>query len=310
MASERTAAEVFGLLSDEIRLDVLRAVAVAQNEAYETGPEPLSFSEIYDRVDVENTSKLSYHLGELTGTFLQKRGEGYLFTHSGEQVVRLVLSGNYDRPEDVEPIPTAGRCLYCGESALQAVQQDQFFLVRCSACGDPVYSYRIRPAQVQSHEEAGLIDSVISEQAGDTIKLRRGVCPDCAGHLDTRILDVEADTDVDAGPVSFAIRTECGECLRVLSMPLTHAAAYHPASVAFHWEHGVDVAGKGLWELHRFLYEDRWSADRVDDDPAAARTDGDRAAFRVTFQQGTTELRCFLDDAATVTLTERVRRRE
>lgn len=76
METERSAADVFGLLSDETRLDILRAVASAQHENERTGVADLSFSELYDRVDVENTSKLSYHLGELTGTFLRKGERG------------------------------------------------------------------------------------------------------------------------------------------------------------------------------------------------------------------------------------------
>lgn len=86
MDTERTATEAFGLRSDETRLDILRTVAEAQNEDRESGIAELSFSEVYDRADVDGTSELSYHLGELTGTFLRKHGEGYAFTHAGEQM--------------------------------------------------------------------------------------------------------------------------------------------------------------------------------------------------------------------------------
>jgi DNA-binding transcriptional ArsR family regulator len=87
MDTEPTADSVFGLLADEIRLDILRTVARAQHENRITGVTNLSFSDIYDRVDVDGTSKLSYHLGELTGTFLRKHENGYAFTHAGEQMV-------------------------------------------------------------------------------------------------------------------------------------------------------------------------------------------------------------------------------
>jgi hypothetical protein len=62
MASDPAVDEMFGLLSDETRVGILRAIAVAEHELDEVGAAParLVFSEIYDRVDVDNTSKLSY----------------------------------------------------------------------------------------------------------------------------------------------------------------------------------------------------------------------------------------------------------
>ena len=43
-------------------MGILRAIAVAEHELDEVGGAParLVFSEIHDRVDVDNTSKLSY----------------------------------------------------------------------------------------------------------------------------------------------------------------------------------------------------------------------------------------------------------
>lgn len=78
---------------------------------------------------MENTSKLSYHLGELMGTFLRKGEDGYSFTHAGEQIVRFVLSGNYEQPREFELTETDGRCPFCGVTALRARLHHQFFLV-------------------------------------------------------------------------------------------------------------------------------------------------------------------------------------
>jgi len=47
MGSEQAVDEIFQILSDETRLDVLRTVAVAQNENRQTSVAALSFSEIY-----------------------------------------------------------------------------------------------------------------------------------------------------------------------------------------------------------------------------------------------------------------------
>jgi hypothetical protein len=50
MDTERTAAEVFGLLSDATRIDILRTVARAQHEDGQRMAADLLLSEVYDRV--------------------------------------------------------------------------------------------------------------------------------------------------------------------------------------------------------------------------------------------------------------------
>ncbi len=121
IGTERTAAEALGLLSEETRLDILRTVAEAQNESQRRDTAEVTFSEIYDRVDVDGTSKLSYHLGELTGTFLRKHGNGDRFTHAGEQKVRFILAENYRQPPDVGPVEADGACLRCGSTSTSAL---------------------------------------------------------------------------------------------------------------------------------------------------------------------------------------------
>jgi len=301
MGAEQTAEQVFQLLSDGTRLDVLRTVAVAQHENKRTGVARLSFSEIYDRVDVDDTSKLSYHLGELTGTFLRKHEGGYAFTHAGEQLVRFVLAENYRQPPDIGPIETEGGCQFCGETTLRAVLEDQYFMMYCTACDRGANAYRVRPAQVRERTGDELIDAVIREQVGDLLKARRGVCPDCAGRVETEVWDAADLPFPDKTPVSFLTVSDCRDCLRFLSLPLPAAAAYHPESVSFHWERGVDILGSGVWEFNRYLHDGRWTSERV-------APDSDE--YRVELRRGTSTLRLFLDERAVVTRTERVRRRD
>ncbi|MFC6974840.1 winged helix-turn-helix domain-containing protein [Halomicroarcula sp. GCM10025709] len=302
MGSEQTADELFQLLSDEIRLDILRTVAVAQNENKQRGVASLSFSEIYDRVEVDDTSKLSYHLGELTGTFLRKHDENdsYAFTHAGEQLVRFVLAENYRQPDPVGPIETEGGCQWCGEQTLEAILEDQYFMMYCTACERGATAYRVRPAQVRDRTGEDLIDAVAREQVGDLLKSRRGVCPDCAGRIETEIWDTEDVPFPGEPPVPFITASECQSCLRFLSLPLPVAAAYHPESISFHWGHGLDILDAGIWKFNGYLYDDQWTAERVATDPAE---------YRVEFRREEATLRLFLDETATVTHTERVRRR-
>lgn len=300
MSETQAAHEVFGLLSDGTRVDVLRAIAVAQRdqEDVDSGPAALTFSEIYDRVDVDNTSKLSYHLGELTGTFLWKRDEQYSLSHAGEHVVRFVLSGNYENPTSVDATPVSGRCLYCGGESLEANLNHQFWYVQCTSCDRPVTGLSVTPAQTRSAEGEELIRSVVGRHTVQVEHVRRGICPECAGSLSSEVRSLPTDAPPDS--VSFVAVSWCDECLRGISLPLPYSVAYHPASVAFHWDHGVDVTSRGVWEFHDHLYEGRWTAEAVAADPEE---------YEVVLRRDGDELRIHLDRTGTVTGTERVRRR-
>lgn len=300
MGDVETPEDVFRLLADDGRLDILRTIAEAQAENMQSGVAALSFSEIYEEVDIDNTSKLSYHLGELMGTFLRKEGDTYAFTHAGDQLSRFILSENFRSPPDIDPMEVEGACLFCGETALETALHSQFFMLECTNCGQPAYAYRVRPAEVRARSGEELIDAVIWEQCGDILKARNGVCPECAGRLDTAVIDASEIPAQEVPSVPFATLSECEQCLRALSLPLTHTAAYHPAAIAFHWDHGIDVLGSGIWTFNRFLAEDLWTASRVD---------GESDRFQVEFSQNRERLRLELDRSGTVTEIQRVRER-
>lgn len=299
MASDRPASEVLGLLADETRLGILRTVAEAQADRPGTGTAALSFSTIYEGVDVDNTATLSYHLGELEGTFLRKTDDGYAFTHAGDRLVRFVIASNYCQPEPFGPVGVDGVCLHCGAASLRARLREQYFVVACEDCGRPAFSYQVSPAQVRRPDD-DVVDAVAAAQTGDFLSLRRGVCPDCAGRIETRVLGPDDDPMPDDAPVSHATASECRDCLRFVSAPLPHAVVSHPDAVAFHRDHGLDVLETPFWAFHRFLRDGSWTVD----------AGGGDAPYRVAMRAGGDELRLSLDDTASVTRTERVRVRE
>jgi len=294
----RSADAAFGLLADGTRVEILRAVAVKQSELPQrSGPMRLSFSDIYDAVAVDNTSKLSYHLGELTGTFLRKDEDGYAFTHAGEELVRFVLSGNYERPPAFGPVETRGTCLFCGATELEARFQHELFFVVCTDCEEPAMGYFLKPAQARAWDGEELVRMAVRKQTFDYRQVRRGVCPTCAGPLSTEVMDAGDSPLPDAD--SFVAVDRCEACLRRYSGPLTYGVAHHPASVAFHWDHGIDVLAEGFRLFNDRIREGRWTSER-------AATDSDE--YAVELREGDDVLRARLDDTATVIHTERVRR--
>lgn len=299
MTGNRSAADIFQLLADDTRVDILRAVAVAQYEQGQigAGTAELTFSEIYDHVDVENTSKLSYHLGELTGTYLRKSDGGYSLSHAGERIVRFILSGNYEQPESFGPESVDGVCIFCGEEALEASLSHQFFRIDCTACEKQVTGQPITPAQAKTRDSDALIRSVKLRSAEDARQIRRGMCPECGAHLSADVGEVPESPLPDAD--SFVVTSTCKECLREYNSPLTYSVVYHPASIAFHWNRGVDVTMRGLWEFHESVYGGQWTSRQISSDPDE---------YEVVLRHEEDAIRLYLDSTATVVRTECVRR--
>jgi len=298
MTENRSATDLFRLLADDTRIDILRAVAVSQYELEQvgSGAVELAFSEIYAHVDVENTSKLSYHLGELTGAYLRKTDDGYSLSHAGERIVRFILSGNYEQPESFGPEPVDGVCVFCGEETLEAKLSHQFFRIDCTACEQQVTGQPITPAQVRTRDGKSLVQSVKLRSAEDARQIWREMCPECGAQLSADVVAVPESPLPDAD--SFVVTSACEECLREYNSPLTYSVVYHPASIAFHWDRGIDVTARGLWEFHEHVYEGRWTSEQTASDPEE---------YEVVLRHGDDAVRLYLDSTAAVVRTERVR---
>ena len=298
MTENRSVTDIFRLLADDTRVDILRAVAVSQYELEQvgSGAAELAFSEIYDHVNVENTSKLSYHLGELTGVYLRKNDDRYSLSHAGERIVRFILSGNYEQPESFGPEPIDGVCVFCGEEALEAKLSHQFFQIDCTACEQQVVGQPITPAQVRTRNGESLVQSVKLRSAEDARQIRQGMCPECGARMSADVIAVPDSPLPDAD--SFVVTSSCEECLRKYNSPLTYSVVYHPASIAFHWDRGVDVTARGIWEFHEHVYKGRWTSEQTASDPDE---------YEVVLRHGDDAVRLYLDSTATVLRTERVR---
>lgn len=299
MTDARSATDIFQLLADETRVDILRAVAIAQYDLEEAGagPAELAFSEIYEHVEVENTSQLSYHLGELAGVYLRKSDDGYSLSHAGERIVRFILSENYEQPEPFGPEPVSGICMFCGQEALEARLSHQFFRIDCTACNRQVGGQPITPAQTRTHDSSALIRSVKLRSFEEVTQIRRSICPECRAHLSASVVELPDSPLPDSD--TFLVTSDCETCLREYNSPLTYHTVFHPAAVAFYWDRGIDVTTKGLWEFHEYVYDGRWSSEQVASDPAE---------YEVVLRHGHDAVRLQLDSTATVTGSERVRR--
>lgn len=297
MPDEEEAAEAFATLADPVRIAVLRAFAEAFDdrpvgESTDPSLPVLSFSDIYDRVDVDSTSQLSYHLDELDGTYLSRTEDGWRFTFAGEAIVRLFLAGGYAGDIEFEPVEVEGECVVCGATALRVEIDDRLLFHRCGDCEAMFGGMPVRPAQLRNRDPEQLLESVTTRVVSQFRQFRNGVCGWCGGvtTVDVRPVDIGSADD------RYLAVARCEQCWRTLNGPPPMWLATHPAAVAFHYDHGVDVFHLGIRGLTTRYQSGDWTTERRGDE------------YEITYQVGDNALRLVVDDALAVVRTERVRR--
>ncbi|WP_290818895.1 ArsR family transcriptional regulator [Halovivax sp.] len=279
--------EAFAKLADGTRVEILEAVAAAERDGELREEMPtLSFSELYDRVDVSNSSRFAYHLDQLTGVFLHKTDDGYTFTWGGERIVRTILAGGYGKSLSFEPVAVDGHCPACGESVLRAAPAEVTIRVRCAACEQCVASYPLTPGLVADRDPAEIVRAAERRIRASYDDVIAGDCPKCGGRLE---LDVH-ETGVASGD-PYASISRCQECWAPFGLPVSVWALSHPATVSFYWERDVDIRATPFWEFATYLVEGRWTVEATDD----PRT------YRITIREAGDELRLALDDELAVT---------
>jgi len=98
------AEDAFSLLGESLRLDIIRVL-------WEAGRgNPVRFSNLYDHIDVSDSSRFNYHLQQLIPHYVRKSEEGYRLTEAGERIVRAVNAGTYTEYTEMEDFDVRGTC--------------------------------------------------------------------------------------------------------------------------------------------------------------------------------------------------------
>ncbi|WP_416841539.1 ArsR/SmtB family transcription factor [Haloferax sp. DFSO52] len=200
----------FGALGSELRLDILRILESAARESASR----LTFSDLYDRLDIESTSQLSYHLGRLDGVFVQKSSDKYGLTQAGERVVRAVYAGTYTAHPSFETVSIDGTCPRCEHTELLATFEEPFLSVVCDECGETVATYDLPPAQAVGRTPKEVLrscDRRVYHELGMAID---GTCPTCGG-----IMDASSRQRTSPRTDEYVITASCRRCFNQVMHP-------------------------------------------------------------------------------------------
>ncbi|AGB38709.1 winged helix-turn-helix domain-containing protein [Natronococcus occultus] len=295
MTVNEDAAAAFGILSDPTRIAILRAFARALEGGDVDSSDPfpaLPFSEVYDRVDVDSTSQLSYHLEQLDGTYLRRTDDGWTFTFAGESVVRLVLSGAYGGDVAFDPVPVDTPCPICGAGQLCVAVEDRLLFRECEDCGRRMGGLPVTPAQVRDRDADAVLASVTTRMLTRYWRFREDACPDCGGAVTIDLQESAASVDT----LEWTAVGRCLQCRRSIHGPPSIWLVTHPASIAFHWDRGIDVRSFGFAALTERVTACDWNTTRVAPEE-----------FRVTYRLEDARLRLTVDETLAVSSIARVR---
>ncbi len=248
---ERTEPEsVFSVLSDDNRVSILRTLWKMEGT--------MSFSELYDAVDVEDSGQFNYHLDKLVDQFVNKTEEGYTLTEAGRQINGAIDAGSYTATGSMEPIPLDVSCPTCGGDRT-LFYEDERLEVECDSC-DIKAAFGVPPSVF-----AGRDRKEIPKIAGQYLltalyRLQRGFCAFCDGPIRQTVEPLgeppwessPEDRDNTTIPI---VQFECQNCGANPTSGLTISLLHHPKVIAFYAEQGTDIRDETLWKIATFNAE-------------------------------------------------------
>jgi hypothetical protein len=296
--------EAFSVLANKTRLDVLYALWNAHDPP---GTTAVPFSDLYERVDIDDTGNFSYHLNQLVGHFVRCTDSGYELRNSGRKIITTVLAGTADDNPTPELEPVDRHCICCGSRAA-GYYEDERLLLRCPECdglgipGTPpgsLVAFKFPPAGLRDRTmtESFRACEIMSGHYAWTMK--EGVCPECTSTVDlsVELCDDHHPGERDPCPTcrNYALGRAyyvCPTCKADWHAPTSIHVASHPAVIAFYYENGVESpAPLTDWEtiVHRVYRE--YDEELLSRDPLR---------IRVTVPAEENELHVVLDDEMNV----------
>lgn len=252
-------------LANDRRLEILFALADREWEVQENG-HVMSFTDLYDAVDVDSTSQFSYHLKHLVGRFVAEMDGGYQLTYAGDKIVRAVRSGLYEATLTFEAVDVDGVCPFCREAALVADSLEERFVVRCTACDSMLLADAFPRSQAAHRSPSEIAESFGCGIWSTAVAVDGGVCPECNG-----VVDASVDSHERVGLVVHTVDHTCRECRTMIHLPIEVFVALHPATAAFLHRHGISILETPLWELFGHFTSKNWTTDVRSASPLEAR---------------------------------------
>lgn len=253
--------EAFGVLGNETRVQILQALGEADG--------PVSFTALRDQVGVSQGRNFNYHLEKVVGHFVSKQPEGYVLRQPGRRVVQAVLSGAVTDDPELACTRIDEECWWCGAPIVVSFHQERLDLY-CTRCEGTYGDVDVRwpnPSAARDAEtpvDAGFLGTLFLPAAGienrtpadayrvamsremlDYMAVSLGVCPRCAGEVDTAASVCKDHDTVDGlceqcgNRKSVHLHVRCENCIYESQVTFVYAFYADTEFVAFLTDHGI-----------------------------------------------------------------------
>lgn len=268
----------FAILGNETRIRVLQVLGEID--------EALSFTELRERVGLEDPGQFNYHLNQLIPHFIRRTDRGYKLREPGSIVVQAVHSGLVTRSPVIEPSILDIPCPYCGSNV--EVSFKGWVMVRCLECPatysgsksdvlaidshphGTIATYPLPPAGLDERTSKGMLKVAMSRMHHELLAMAHGICPLCSGVVTPSLQvchDHQSPPDVcEQCHRRHALHVDhhCTNCIRVdENIPLGLHLVRVPEIMAFMGSNGVNPIYPD-WEELSVHYDYDEQVQRVD----------------------------------------------
>lgn len=311
--------DAFAALGHEIRLSILWALFERYEPTARPGGlmqfeiEPLSYSALLERLDIDDHGKLNYHLDKLLDRFISRTSEGYELTDAGMKLVQATIAGSILETPTFPPTGVGIDCPLCG-APVEIEYDDGAVRARCSRCPGPrprpgqpsgtLFRIDFPPNGFRRTSLAAVLDAAHLFAQNGFMTALEGTCPFCAGETH---VSVDACGDHRQGadgicpacgrhPLTSFVAA-CESCKQLYTGEVGIALFSHPTVVSFYHDHGFD---------YRYEPGPPWARTLQYDESLLSV---DPLRIRVTIPADDDELVVTVDEGATVVASE-IRRRD
>ena len=300
--------EAFKLVGNEIRLAILLVLWKAYDRPDATD-NAVSFTRLFEQFDYGDRGNFRYHLRQLEGEYVRRTSDdGYELRHTGLKLVQTVVGGAGVTDTELEPIELDRPCELCGAPTAVCYEDGIVFHV-CTDCEGQMSvpefpdgylnSVALHPAGVIDRAPEDLFAAAEIAAYHQLRTMFQGLCGTCSGPIDAQ-LELCSEHDPD-GKCERCGRTDvvlavfqCRVCKDSHAAAPSVLCAFHPAVIAFYYEHGVATRWhaegfKNLSDIGK--YDPVYKQEIISDDPP-------RVAVAITLAGD--ELRLTFDKSVTV----------
>lgn len=240
MAADLSPTDAFALLSDETRLAI---VEVLVDQAYESMDDPVSFSDLRRAVGVDDAGKFNYHLGELQPQFVEKREDGYVPRFAALEAVGAARAGTFTELPDERRAGLPYACPVC-DGSLVGIHRGSSLRIECENEDGWYFQTIVPPRTAAARSVTEVAQFAFRDMQRRIEKLADGVCMICGGAVETAL---PASASAFGEDEALLVGFDCTNCSYRMDVPVGMAFVRHPAVVAHHWSHGVDVRDESVF---------------------------------------------------------------